>query len=166
MGKSNMPSSLVSHIPSFAEVGVSGNLSDTVLAFQMLSWDDFGHFFRHPRTFLTFVLSGAHLVPVLRRELFLVVTGQSHLSSGPRVHLSTLPQVSLSSSGVLHPTRKSHHSATLQVAQALQLRFCRSTQCASPTGWEHWSWPRNLISGHYYTQLSGHEIHAVKKRFQ
>lgn len=97
MGKSNMPSSLVSLISSFAEVGVSRNLGDTALASQMLSWDDCGHFFRHPLTFLTFVLSGTHLVPVLQRELFLVVIGQSHLSSGPQVHLCTLPQVSLSS---------------------------------------------------------------------
>lgn len=138
MGKSNMPSSLVSHIPPFAEVGVSGNLSDTVLAFQMLSWDDFSHFFRHPLTFLTFVFSGAHLAFVFQRELLLVVIGQSSLFWTPSSPQHSAPGFFVFMS-VWHPTRKSHHSATPQVAKALPLRFCCSTQCARPTGREHWS---------------------------
>lgn len=49
-------SSLVSQVPSLRRgrcLGISRNISDRVLSSQMLSWDDFYHFCRHPLTFLT-----------------------------------------------------------------------------------------------------------------
>lgn len=88
------------------------------------------------------LFSEAHLVPVLLRE-FLVVIGQSNLSSGRWVHLSVLPQVP---SWVY----------CIRPGNPPTQQPCRwpRPQNSGSAGREHWSWPRNLTSEHYYTQLS------------